>query len=71
MQSYFITHPRFRDVFIEAIRVVYRDEKRVKVKIRWWNRSHDGRNPFPISNVETMEFSPEKWNEFVSYNLID
>jgi len=61
-----LTHQRFMDVFIEIIRVTYKDDKRVKGKLVWWNRSQTG-CPFVISTMQNFEFTREKWNEFVPY----
>lgn len=63
----YISHPKFRDVFIEIVKITYRDNKRVKCKIRWWNKGCTG-NPwllFPESH--NYEFTLEKWNEFILY----
>lgn len=43
----FWLHERFMDVFIEVLRVQYRDAKRIRLRVRWWNRGASG-NPFPI-----------------------
>jgi len=63
------THPHFRDVFIEIVRIQYRDEKRVKAKIRWWNRGYKGLNPYAISGIETFTFTNEKWNELINVEI--
>lgn len=62
----YLTHPAFKDVFIEVVRIQYQDAKRVKAKIIWWNRSQTGK-PFTISQVETREFTRAKWKEFIPY----
>lgn len=59
------------DVCIEVLKIIYQDGKLVKVKIHWWNLGYRGKNPVRIfSTPETKEFSLEKWQEFISINVI-
>lgn len=47
MRNEFWTNDTFMDVFVQFLRVSYQDSKRIKVKVRWWNRGYT-RNPWPL-----------------------
>lgn len=47
----FYVHDNTMDVFIEVTRMPYRDAKRVRLKVRWWNFGYVGK-PYLISNSE-------------------
>ena len=42
------------------IKIVYRDDKRVKVKIAWWNKGYTG-NPWSLGVITKHEISLEKF----------
>ena len=68
MATKFLTHPQFRDILMEVVKITYRDEKRVKAKVNWWNRGFDGTSPWPLfAEPETREFTLAKWREFIPY----
>ncbi len=68
MKKWLVTHPRFMDIYMEIVKVVYRDEKRVKAKVLWWNKGYTG-NPWLLFDRPTVEEFPiEKWNEFIPYS---
>lgn len=58
----FYTHPRFMDVMFQA-HLRYRDDKRVKLRITWWNKGQCG-EPYPLGISENITITPEKWREF-------
>jgi hypothetical protein len=61
----YLTHPAFRDVFLEVLNVGYSDADRVNAKIRLWHRSRYslGFEPFYCT------FPRSKWNELVPYEV--
>jgi hypothetical protein len=48
MTAGFWTHVDMRDCFMEVLRVPYRGPKYFKAKVRWWNRSTLGTEPFCV-----------------------
>lgn len=41
MRGYY-KHERSMDLVMEVLKTQYRDEKRIKVKVRWWNLGWTG-----------------------------
>lgn len=55
MRPGFWMHENGMDCCIEVLRIQYSDQKRVKVKARWWNLGYTG-NPWLIDpKIETIE----------------
>lgn len=67
MAEMFFTHPQFKDIFIELLAVQYRDDDRIKIKVRYWNKSQTG-NPFCLHLTNKLTLTPQKWREFVRTN---
>lgn len=57
-------HTNAMDVFIEVVRIQYQDNKRLKLKVRWWNLGYVGR-PYCITyrpDTVTINFRDQfKW----------
>lgn len=54
-------HENNTDVAFEIIRTHYRDAKRIKLKIFWWNIVG---NPYPLGIIENIEIKMSDWNNW-------
>jgi hypothetical protein len=63
MRKGFWRHERFMDVVMEVLKCGYKDHKRVKVRVMWWNRGQSGK-AFPLYIVKsyTIALPLDKWN---------
>lgn len=61
--SGFYTHPAFKDVYC-FVKVQYKDAKRVKVKLSWWNWGYVGK-PFDTKITTKHTLTPDKFREFI------
>jgi hypothetical protein len=50
----FYRHEKMMDVFIEVIKTYQVDNKRSKVKVRWWNYGYVG-EPWSIGITQTLD----------------
>lgn len=63
-------HPRFMDVLIEIVRIRYRGDKYLKVRIKWWNRGQCG-EPWYTGIEERNRKIPIKfWSELKPWRVI-
>lgn len=53
------------DVFFGYV-IQYKDSKRVKLKIQWFNKGQNG-TQFPLFISQRLTLTPEKWAEFKPY----
>ena len=72
MRNGFWMHKHAMDVFIEVVRLQYRDMKRTRLKIRWWNLGYVG-NPYCISSkIETVTIKTTdlaNWHQLTNRQL--
>lgn len=57
------------DLAIEVLKTQYRDEKRIKVKVQWWNLGWtDQVYPFKREKIEIKVEDIKKWKPLESLN---
>jgi len=67
------THEKFKDVFVNILRVQYRGPKYTKVRVEWWNKNgmptrYAGLiKPYPIGITETIKIRTEDYQYWTPY----
>lgn len=52
-------HRNAMDLCIQVLKIQYRDSRRIKLKVRWWNLGYTG-NPWPLE-MERIEIKTSDW----------
>lgn len=63
----FYMHKNAMDVCIEVLKVQYQDDKRIKLKVRWWNLGYVG-EPYTLfgDSTDRLTLSKDNWLEWVN-----
>jgi len=63
----FYMHKNAMDVCIEVLKVQYQDDKRIKLKVRWWNLGYAG-EPYALfgDSTDKLTLSKDNWLEWVN-----